>query len=922
MDNKINKIRRNINIALLILIFSFNYEVIAQTSTAPAGSGTSGDPYQIATLNNLYWLSQTTSAWAAGTYFIQTADINASTTSGWDGGAGFSPIGGDTEPTFFYGNYNGNGHTINGLYINRPSALSLGLFGTIANTTVQNLGVINVNINGGANNVGGLVGVNRDSYISKCYSTGTITSNATNVGGIIGYNNEYCTVSNSYSTISIVNNSAFANIGGLVGRNFDRSTVTNSYSAGSVTSSANNIGGFCGWNAGTITNSFWNSSIVSTGIGFGTTTGTAGKTTAEMKSLSTFTNVSWDFKGETTNGTNDIWGINGFDNNGYPFLSWQGYVVAVKPDGLGTSVNPYLIATLDNLYWITQNSSAWDKYYEQTANIDASSSSGWNGGIGFTPIGDWNSTYPFNGTYDGNGYKIDGIYFNSSTTNYVGLFGFVWDGVIKNLGVTNVQITANISVGGIIGIAFSSTIENCYSTGNVQGDSNVGGIVGYAVALGNINSVSPFNMTSCSSSAITLANNVGGGLIGYAQGTEFDSTAFNITMCNSTGSVRSTTYAGGLVGVIEDGTISKSCVNGGIVTILASGSGGLAAEAINSSISNSYVKNILNIGGSTNNGGLIGRVTNSTISNCYATYGLIIGSGMEAEEFHNGALIGIKYSGTINNSFSDILLPYISGGTNKTTTELKTNSTFLNAGWDPNIWYRDNSRNNGFPYLAWQNPSGTPLPVELTSLTANVDGNKVILNWETASEVNNYGFEIQRSVVGTTHELSLQWEILGFVEGYGNSNSPKQYTFTDDKTSEVLQNLRGFDGKLQYRLKQIDFDGKFEYSQLITVETRDGVSLPTQFALEQNYPNPFNPTTTIKYSIPTNVGDENFRPLQMVTLKVYDILGNEVATLVNEQKSAGSYEVNFNANYLSSGVYIYRLNAGTFNSVRKMLLIK
>ncbi|MBZ0184077.1 MAG: T9SS type A sorting domain-containing protein [Melioribacteraceae bacterium] len=205
------------------------------------------------------------------------------------------------------------------------------------------------------------------------------------------------------------------------------------------------------------------------------------------------------------------------------------------------------------------------------------------------------------------------------------------------------------------------------------------------------------------------------------------------------------------------------------------------------------------------------------------------------------------------------------------------------------------------------------LPIELISFTANINDNQIILDWKTATEINNYGFEIQRSFVGTTHELSLQWKKVGFVEGHGTSNSPKEYTFIDDKTSEVLGNLGGLDGKLQYRLKQIDFDGKFEYSETITVESFRATNLPTEFALQQNYPNPFNPTTSIEYSVPSR---------EYVILKVYDVLGNEVVTLVNEQKSAGHYKVSFNAINLASGLYIYRIQVGEFNSVRKMMFIK
>jgi hypothetical protein len=194
----------------------------------------------------------------------------------------------------------------------------------------------------------------------------------------------------------------------------------------------------------------------------------------------------------------------------------------------------------------------------------------------------------------------------------------------------------------------------------------------------------------------------------------------------------------------------------------------------------------------------------------------------------------------------------------------------------------------------------SPLPVELTSFTANVNNGKVILSWETATEVNNYGFEIQKLEV-RSKKLEENWEKVGFVEGSGNSNSPKEYSFVD----ELAQN-----GKYSYRLKQIDFDGKFEYSDVVEVEVN---VLPTEFSLSQNYPNPFNPSTSIEYTVVSS---------EYVSLKVYDVLGNEVVTLVNEKKEAGKYRVNFNASSLSSGVYFYKIQAGSFNQVRKMMLLR
>lgn len=192
------------------------------------------------------------------------------------------------------------------------------------------------------------------------------------------------------------------------------------------------------------------------------------------------------------------------------------------------------------------------------------------------------------------------------------------------------------------------------------------------------------------------------------------------------------------------------------------------------------------------------------------------------------------------------------------------------------------------------------LPVELSAFSAYVNESSVNLIWQTTTEVNNYGFQVQRTKDKVQSES--EWETIGFIKGHGTTNSPNKYEFTDSELheSEVIR----------YRLKQIDLDGMFEYSDVVEVEVN---YLPTEFALEQNYPNPFNPATTIEYSLP---GEEN------VELKIYDILGNEVKILVNGKQEAGFYKVNFNASNLASGLYIYRIQAGKFRQTRKMLLMK
>ena len=192
------------------------------------------------------------------------------------------------------------------------------------------------------------------------------------------------------------------------------------------------------------------------------------------------------------------------------------------------------------------------------------------------------------------------------------------------------------------------------------------------------------------------------------------------------------------------------------------------------------------------------------------------------------------------------------------------------------------------------------MPVELVSFTASSNQKSTNLHWTTATEVNNFGFEIERTM--DNGQLTIdQWNKVGFVEGNGTTNSPKNYSYTDN-------NL--ISGTYSYRLKQIDRDGKFEYSQ--SVEVTIGQA-PKEFALMQNYPNPFNPSTTINYQLPMN---------SHISLKVYDMLGNEVATLVNQTKEAGSYTAEFDGSKLSSGVYFYTINAGNFSTTKKLTLMK
>jgi hypothetical protein len=206
------------------------------------------------------------------------------------------------------------------------------------------------------------------------------------------------------------------------------------------------------------------------------------------------------------------------------------------------------------------------------------------------------------------------------------------------------------------------------------------------------------------------------------------------------------------------------------------------------------------------------------------------------------------------------------------------------------------SGNNGIG--AYYAP-GLALPVELSSFTATIIKGEVILKWQTATETNNFGFEVEKS------SNNLNFENIGFIPGFGTTTEPKSYSFIDPNV---------VNGNYYYRLKQIDYDGTFEYSEIVQVNYGGLIT----FSLDQNYPNPFNPSTKIKYEIPGQARYDN----TLVTLKVYDILGNEITTLVNEEKPAGEYDVEFNGTNLPSGLYFYQLKAGEYSETKKMLLLK
>jgi hypothetical protein len=501
--------------------------------------------------------------------------------------------------------------------------------------------------------------------------------------------------------------------------------------------------------------------------------------------------------------------------------------------------------------------------------------------------------------------------------------------------ITNCYATGNVSatgspaqrVGGLVGTnEYSSQVSNCYATGNVTGTSMVGGLVGYNYYLASITgsyatgSVSAggnwiggfvgMNDTQCQISNSHCSGNVkaiGGALSGGFAGESYD--LCTITNCYCTGVDSGADVAGGFVGEVLDGEIDACYSSGGVVG--GSQVGGLVGtfyvdESVSGiGITNSYSFDSVTASGNYV-GGLIGEVFGyGSVTICYSR-GKVSASDTSTGI---GGLIGYNPQYSSSYCFWDTVTSgqttSASGDIPESTTAMNIQSTY--TGWDfTNTWIMNSAVNDGYPYL--RGTGDFALPVQATDFVATPHVNSVTLTWTTQTEVNNYGFGIERkaingqlSAVGQTFS-NPQWISVGFVKGAGASNTPHEYSFTDQELAP---------GPYSYRVKQVDRNGSFMYWKEIQVDVG---AAPRMFSLSQNYPNPFNPTTTIEFTIPAD---------GRVMLKVYDILGREVATLLDENRKAGEYQrVVFDASRFSSGVYFAVLQSGGKQLLKKMLLVK
>ena len=641
------------------------------------GDGSALSPFRIGSVQDI--LEFAWSSYELDKHFVLTADIDLA-------GHVFSqaPIAPDmrTDNSFqgvpFTGVFDGGGHIISNLTITAAENWYLGLFGCvypggqITNVRIEKAaitgykfvgGLVGYNLSGTVSNcyvdgqisgithfIGGLVGNNESGLISNCMVSGSVSDGAYYVGGLVGLNVSGV-ISDCYS-MSEVNGGKF--VGGLVGMNGSyliAPEISRSYSTGK-TAGKEYVGGLCGY-GGSIFASFWD--IETSGRTF--SSGGTGKTTAQMQTLSTFTDAGWDFV--------TVWQM---PLQWYPVFAEQAVSVVPAPDvtgipqaqaeatlqaaglaygstthhydefveaglvsrqlpvaggsvleggtvsivvslgagysgGDGTALHPYKIASVSDFLTLSATPADWEKRFILTADLDLAGQSFSNAPVApdTSPDTDFQGT-PFNGVFDGGGHVISHLTITGSDNDYIGLFGYIGsDGQIMDLGVNEVNLHGLGCVGGLSG-RNDGAITTCYSAGTVIGHSQVGGLAGQNFGLGSI------------------------------------------TNCYSTGSV--------------------------------SGTG-------------SYV------------GGLIGN-NSSTIWGCYAI------SSVSGNSSDVGGLIGFSDTVTVASSFWDIDAsgrPTSSGGTGKTTSQMQTQTTFTAAGWDfVNVWAICEGTN--YPRLRWQIPAG------------------------------------------------------------------------------------------------------------------------------------------------------------------------------------------------------------------------
>jgi filamentous hemagglutinin family protein len=618
-------------------------------------------------------------------YYALGINIDAVVTSGWNGGAGFEPVGNGSAG--FGGTFDGLGHTISGLTINAPASANVGLFGFASSSLIRTSLIRNVGLAGGSvtgsTYVGGLVGHNSGT-ISASYVTGGVVGIGNYVGGLVGFSDR--TISQSYATGSVAgstmvgglvglnygtvnlsfatgNVNGFVYVGGLAG--FSSGAISASHATGAVTAQST-AGGLVGFTTGSITTSYATGAVsgnvqigglVGQSVGASISTSySAGRVTGNgnvggligIDSGSTVTNSYWNVtrSGQATSaggtGLTDAQmfaaaSFAGFNFIGTPSLAGNNWVI-VDADGTlnhagGASgaAFPMLASeystSIGNAHQLQLMAMAPAASYTLAGDIDAvataTSTDVW-GSSGFVPVG--NASRPFTGTFDGAGHTINGLTINRPSRDEVGLFGSTRSSLIRNVGLTAAHVTGRNYVGALAGFDYGGTISNSYATGSVTASDAGGGLAG-ATITGTIDN-------SYATSDVNGGTRTGG-LVGYEYGG-------GVGNSYATGNVSGSSYVGGLIGRNDYGVVSNTHATGN-VTGTDNYVGGLLGRHFYGPVSNSFATG--NVSGASYVGGLVGRHLYGTLANTYAT-------GSVSGTLETGGLAGVSESGTISNSYA------------------------------------------------------------------------------------------------------------------------------------------------------------------------------------------------------------------------------------------------------------------------------
>jgi len=745
------------------LFLFLSLQTFAQTATPPAaGDGSEGNPYEISSLENLYWLSQSDTAWDK--HYIQTVNINASSTSNWNNGSGFTPIGNLDKK--FTGTYNGQYHKVDSLYIKRGSETRIGLFGMLKGETakIEKLTLTNVDITG-KKIVGSIVADNRGS-INECSASGDVEATGsgihTNTGGIAGLNKG--TIKSSFSLVHVTSSGHL--VGGLVGKNGVSSVIVDSYSQGQVFG-LHHIGGLVGENykgqvkycystssvagtkssgggligafyGGSIESSFWD--VETSGVT--ESEGGTGLTTSEMHDFYTYYDAEWNFI--------DSWGFNPDENGGYPFLAWQNF-----------AYNMPVVIEIEEVT-VIDNTSATATVKINAKGSDDFTSSGVCWGINPQPtLGDnYTDEGAVNGivsvTSDITGLNENNIYYlrpyvkNNDETIYGDEKSFsTFHSFVKPSGEgtqENPYEIANLNNLEWLMLSDTAWGKNYIQTADINASESANWCSGKGffpignadkkftgtyngqyhkidslyINRGSETRIGLFGMLKGESATIeklTLTdvditgNKIVGSIVADNRGT--------INECSSSGDVEATgseihTMAGGLVGLNKD-TIKNS-----FSSVHVSSSGHLAGGLSGKNGASALIINCYSQGqvwGIDHIGGLVGENYEGEVKYCYSTASV---SGYS----YVGGLIGKSFGGSIQKSFWDTQASgesYSDGGTGLTTSEMHDFYTYYDAEWNfMNSWGFNEAENNGYPFLAWEGFSND-IPFLVVATDENYD---------------------------------------------------------------------------------------------------------------------------------------------------------------------------------------------------------